>query len=278
MLNRYLRALLKSSKYRLLAFAMAVLQTGQVVAEMIAHKRWGAKIQSRVCLWIETAKFALRMAMLHVSKTPRMLAASEFPVRDFDVAKLEPVPESASTGYWKAPRSGQEFFTVATLSDSSPSSHEKAMQFMLSRALLEPAVNPLDLMSPLRGLRLVGEYVYLARPLLYILAVQKYGVMSYKPWTLSLVLELLALAAHLDFQTGGLNPSMTALEKETLAGRYFYLAYYLVKNPLYSSFTKPRIGGFAHWTSTKPIVHIIGSVLNDYSTLFETYHFYTSGF
>ena len=41
------------------------------------------------------------------------------------------------------------------------------MQYLLSKAMDEPAANPKDLTTKLTGIRLLGEYIYIFRPLLY---------------------------------------------------------------------------------------------------------------
>lgn len=93
-----------------------------------------------------------------------MISKLPLPERDFDPTKLE--PNSGTESHWKAKRSGKEYLPIEALLEENQG-HEKAMQFMLSKAMIEPSSDPLDLLSRLDGLRLMGEYLFIARPLIY---------------------------------------------------------------------------------------------------------------
>lgn len=94
-----------------------------------------------------------------------MIARSPLPERDYDPAKIEP-SFSESEGTWIAPRSKTEHISVEVLS-SPEGGYDHALQFMLSKAQVEPSSDALDLLSKLDGLRLAGEYLFIARPLIY---------------------------------------------------------------------------------------------------------------
>jgi hypothetical protein len=104
--------------------------------------------------------------MFHISGK-RMLQRSPMPIRDFDVAKLQDLKKGEDLGYWKAKRMDKEHLSVSALSDENNGGYDKAMQFMLSKAMVEPASDPLKLLPELKGIRLVGEYLFIARPLIY---------------------------------------------------------------------------------------------------------------
>jgi hypothetical protein len=102
--------------------------------------------------------------MVHISGK-KMLLHSEVPERSFDLARLQPHdPDSAQI--WKGKRSGKEFLPVDSLLQEE-GGFEKSMEYLLSRALTEPSADPTELTSKLQGIREFGEYLYLARPLLY---------------------------------------------------------------------------------------------------------------
>jgi hypothetical protein len=87
------------------------------------------------------------------------------PERSFDLARLQPHdPNSAQI--WKGKRSGKEFLPVDSLTQED-GGFDKSMEYLLSRALSEPNADPAHLTSKLQGIREFGEYLYLARPLLY---------------------------------------------------------------------------------------------------------------
>ena len=104
--------------------------------------------------------------MFHLSGK-RMVQRSPLPVRDYDVAKLKDMEQGEDQGYWKAPRTDKEHLSVSALTDTAEGGYDKALQFMLSKAMIDPAPDSLNLLSKLKGLRLAGEYLFMARPLIY---------------------------------------------------------------------------------------------------------------
>ena len=98
----------------------------------------------------------------------RMVQRFPLPERDFDLNKLQDANTSPDDGYWNANRSKREHMSVnALMGPKENPSFDKAMQYMLSKALLDPATTPLDLASPISGFGLVGEYLFISRPLIY---------------------------------------------------------------------------------------------------------------
>ncbi len=75
-----------------------------------------------------------------------------------------------------------------------------------------------------------------------------------------------------------LDQTLTTLDKGTIQDRLSYLLYYLIKPGFYTAFTKPKIDVIANWASGIPLIGVVGSVLNDYSSILEKYHFYSTGF
>jgi hypothetical protein len=163
--NRYSKSLLKrNSLYRKLAFLLLSIRAFEVVAEMFALKKFGKKAKDRIVLTIEIAKLILRMLMMRTSGN-KMILHSELPERTFDLAKLKPhEPDSAQN--WKGKRTDKEFFPVDCFTQVD-GGFDKSMDYLLSKAMIEPSGNATDLVHRLNGVREFGEYLYLFRPLLY---------------------------------------------------------------------------------------------------------------
>jgi hypothetical protein len=156
--------------YRKLAFILLSIKSFEVVLEMISLKKWGKKVQERTVLTIEIVKFdwlirlVIRILMMK-SSGKKMILHAEMPERSFDLAKLAPHdPDGPQT--WTGKRTGKEFLPVDALAEAD-GSFEKSLEYLLSKAMMEPSANPQDLTSGLTGLREFGEYLYLFRPVVY---------------------------------------------------------------------------------------------------------------
>ncbi|KAE8248786.1 hypothetical protein A4X13_0g5476 [Tilletia indica] len=76
----------------------------------------------------------------------------------------------------------------------TPLTDKEVNEFLLSRTLTPTDVRkPPELVRPLRGrVGVTAELLWILRPLIYVLAIRRYGRKSTSPWVLSLSLELLA--------------------------------------------------------------------------------------
>jgi hypothetical protein len=130
---------------------------------MIAFKKFGRKQQSRAIWFIEIIKLVLRLGLKRLSGN-KMLLPSQVPERSFDLAKLQHV-DVHTTGIWTGKRTGKDVISVESLLQDE--SFDKSLEFLLSKAMIEPAIDPTLLCSNLSGIRDFGEYLYIFRPLIY---------------------------------------------------------------------------------------------------------------
>jgi peroxin-16 len=112
------------------------------------------------------SRAACRLALLELSGS-RMLLKSPAPERDYDMAKLRPVSLNEPCE-WTAKRTKKTFPRIVDLVGTEGAPHnDKALKYLLSRALTEPANSPLELVSKLAGHRKVAEYLHILRPLIF---------------------------------------------------------------------------------------------------------------
>ncbi|KAI8923209.1 peroxisome membrane protein [Entophlyctis helioformis] len=272
--NRYTLALLKSSPLsRKVSYVLTFLQTFSVFAEMASLRLVSKQMRARIVLFIEASIAACRIALLNLSGR-RMILHSQMPEREYDVTKLRPVDEISGTS-WQGKRTGREHHQVSAIEGSK--GFDRSMQFLLSKAMTEPAAAPIKLLSQLKGIRLLGEYAFILRPLIYVMAIKQYGISSFKPWIISLLVELFSFSTAFDLKKRTFKLSLSDLEKSEVKRRSFLFLYYLLRKPFYDSFTKSHLDAFAASISTKPVVSMLGSVIKDYQPFWENYYFYTSG-
>ena len=84
--------------------------------------------------------------------------------------------------------------------------------------------------------------------------------------------------AKRDLQTrraGGLR-GLTVLEKEELKKRGWGLAWWAMRGAFYENVTRGVIRGIAGGLKGKPLLDMVGGVIEDYEFLWDQYHFPTA--
>ncbi|KAJ3299247.1 Peroxisomal membrane protein pex16 [Borealophlyctis nickersoniae] len=284
--NKYTRTMLKSSSaYKSVAYSLVVLKTMEVLLEMAAKKTGGEKRRWRAVMAIEAFKVIGRVTLLHLSGR-RSLLHSSIPERDYDPANILPPSPNDVSATWTGKRTGREHVAVDILAqregEGSSAGRDQAVRYLLSKALTEGTVEAKDMVPKKGVVRRSGEIIFILRPLLYVLALRKYGKDSWKPWIASLVMELSSLLTF--FSLGGSvgvrqRADLTALEKEECKRRVYLFLFYFLRDPFYGMFTRSfsdRMNAFCERASKRPLISLFAGLLRDYQPLWENWYFYTA--
>ncbi|KAG2178522.1 hypothetical protein INT44_001674 [Umbelopsis vinacea] len=246
--NRYTRHWYRDPKFKRIALTLTLVSYCEVVAEMWIKKKYSEKTRWRFVVWVEALKYQL----FKVSGG-RMLLHPSHPQRDIDPSTLELAEDSSDFD----PRTGGVHYH----------SKEDKQQWD----------HPDQLVLPLQGLAKFGEIAWIVRPLVYVLAVRKFGSQSWKAWTMSLVVDLTSRGLMHSAFSSRKDGQMTPLEDDEYGRRAYLLLYYLLRGPFYEHFTKPRIEAFCDATETRPVASILAGAIRDYQPLWEDVFFYTAG-
>lgn len=175
---------------------------------------------------------------------------------------------------------------------------------------------PEDLVRPLRKRTgTLAEVIWILRPFIYVLALRRWGRRATLPFALSFALEYLAKELRIRsfspstpapkslFATNpllaammGQNPLTSILASVFMAGNPADKAkrpistveqaewakrgnsfwWYLLRGPLWYSFTRPRLAGMVDRTQGKFLIGMVGGVLSDYLPLIDEYYYYSA--
>ncbi|KAI9283560.1 peroxisome membrane protein [Umbelopsis sp. AD052] len=250
--NRYTRHWYRDPKFKRIALTLTLVSYCEVVAEMWIKKKYSEKTRWRFVVWVEALKAVCRYQLFKVSGG-RMLLHPSHPQRDIDPSTLELAEDSSDFD----PRTGGVHYH----------SKEDKQQWD----------HPDQLVLPLQGLAKFGEIAWIVRPLVYVLAVRKFGSQSWKAWIMSLVVDLTSRGLMHSAFSSRKDGQMTPLEADEYGRRAYLLLYYLLRGPFYEHFTKPRIEAFCDATETRPVASILAGAIRDYQPLWEDVFFYTAG-
>ncbi|KAI1320676.1 Peroxisomal membrane protein pex16 [Mortierella claussenii] len=283
-LNRYTRDWQSSSaSYKRIVLLLTVIQYTEVLIEMGVQKKWGQQYKWRVITALEAIKAAGRLGLMRLTNN-RMLMHPVHTERDVDPSTLADLAEaelSVKESHWTGVRTGSTRLQLSAVQKSTSSGKTgksaDVTEFLLSKVLTPDVVRkPRDLVGMLNGLGAIGEYMFILRPLIYVLAMRKYGQKSWYPWFLSLAIEL-ASRTSINHFLAGRGRGGTPLEKDEMKRRLWLLLYYVLRSPFYDRFTKERLHNFCESASKKPLISLVGGIVRDYQPLWESVYFYTAG-
>ncbi|KAI8365964.1 peroxisome membrane protein [Radiomyces spectabilis] len=260
---------------RFAAVGLSLISYTEVLLEMMASRWWPKLTKWRWIVGIEAVKVLLRLGLFYGTHRRMILHPTHL------VRNVDPSTFTAST---------TDKFELATLDPriGTPSTANPSLLLTAKDATKTPL--------PRKGWAHLAEIVWIIRPLVFVTLIyirlrrrhrsplqreknaedeeeeclQTSDTMGWKPWLLSLGMDLLARTAR------HMQP-MTSLEKDESRRRDYLLLYYLLRGPFYLYFTKPLLDTFCSTTEHRPVISIITSALNDYRSFWEQYYFYTAG-
>lgn len=248
----------KSPLYRKLARTLQIIQYTELLWEMAARRR-GEKVRWRVIVLIELAKAICRLLLLRLTNS-RPLVNPPLPEREQDPRAAEAESQSAGGGggdwngmetppieelspslsssemNWTMPRTG---LTLPSLPDANEISN-----YLISKVLTADDVKaPAALLHRVSGQGQFAEILYILRPVIYALAMQRWSKnkRSWSPWLIGFGLEYgsrqLAKRDLAERAAGGLR-GLTGLEREELRKRGWAMGWWLMRGAFYENFSR----------------------------------------
>ncbi|MCJ1384941.1 Peroxisomal membrane protein pex16 [Xylographa soralifera] len=288
--NRYTKFwTANSSLYKRVALLLQTIQYTELLWEMAA-KRKGEKIRWRVVVILEMVKALCRLLMMRLTNS-RPLVSPPLPDREVDPRTVEggntektqwdgmqtpPIDEAGPDALsWTMPRTG---LSLPNLPDST-----EITEYLLKKVLTADDIKApkqlLHRMTTFQGQ--IAESIWILRPVIYALAMQRWqsDKRSWRPWLLGVSLELaarqLAKKDLAERVAGGLR-GLTGLEREELKKRGWSMAWWTMRGAFYENVTKSWIHSITGSLKGKPLLDMVGGVIEDYEYLWTEYYFSTA--
>ncbi|MCJ1392717.1 Peroxisomal membrane protein pex16 [Xylographa bjoerkii] len=288
--NRYTKFwTANSSIYKRVALLLQTIQYTELLWEMAAKRR-GEKNRWRIVVILEMVKAVCRLLMMRLTNS-RPLVSPPMPDREVDPRTAEgvnsektqwdgmqtpPMNEIGSDALsWTMPRTG---LGLPSLPDST-----EITEYLLKKVLTADDIKApqqlLHRMTTVQGQ--IAESIWILRPVIYALAMQRWqsDKKSWRPWLLGISLELaarqLAKKDLAERVAGGLR-GLTGLEREELKKRGWSMAWWAMRGAFYENVTKSWIQSITGTLRGKPLLDMVGGVIEDYEYLWSEYYFSTA--
>ncbi|PKI83606.1 hypothetical protein MVES1_002687 [Malassezia vespertilionis] len=189
-----------SRTYSAAAFFVMIIECTQLLIEMVARRRLPEERAWNVVIALESVKALLRLSMIRASQN-RPTMSSPLPHRELDPTQLERNANESKTMAltWRGERTGTVHRALSTLVASPGARAVKNVEpdtyeYLLSHTLTEQDVSPPPLLVRhlQANLGKLAEAMWVLRPLLYVLALRRWGKRAMTPFALSLCVEFAA--------------------------------------------------------------------------------------
>lgn len=222
----------------------------ELLWEMVARRR-GEKIRWRVVVSIEAIKAFCRIILLRLTNS-RPLVSPPLPEREVDPrpaesedgmglgeleGKAESAPREGSSDLsWTMPRTGLSLPNLPDVDDIP--------NYLISKVLTADDIKPpKSLLHRVSGTGQLAEILYILRPLVYALALQRWAgkKKSWTPWIVGFGIEYgcrqLAKKDLRERVAGGLR-GLTGLERNELKKRGWAMGWWVMRGAFYENITK----------------------------------------
>jgi len=273
-----------------MAVTLQIVQYTELLLEMMA-KRKGEKARWRVVVLLEAVKAMCRLMLMRLTNS-RPLLSPPLPEREVAAERT-----GAEDGFLPSPPSERsarseacsEQWTMPRTSLTLPPlpSSDDISSYLLSKVLTADDIKPPKaLLHRVSGLGEAAEILYIIRPVIYAAAMAYWcqrkdgkGKADWRPWLLGLSIEYGArqLAKRdLEIRRPGGARGMTQLEREELKKRSSALGWWAMRGAFYHNVTRVAIQGFTNKLKNKPILDMVGNIIDDYEYLWDHYYFPTA--
>ncbi|XP_061361440.1 peroxisome biogenesis protein 16-like [Gastrolobium bilobum] len=157
------------------------------------------------------------------------------------------------------------------------------------QAIMEPpVVERPTLFSILsrKGLRgamfLIGEVLFITRPLIYVLFIRKFGIRSWTPWFLSLAIDCVGMSILSLVTTSVADGKeqmfhLSAPEKDEVKRRKLLFVLYLMRDPFFSKYTRNRLESTEKVLEPVPVIGFLTAKAVELTIGAQTRYTYMSG-
>ncbi|KAJ3631449.1 hypothetical protein MTP99_012578 [Tenebrio molitor] len=254
---------------------LTVVEYCEVLFELSAQKIWGNVGKWLVIIGVQVFKCLSRLILVYnyketIIQTPPipLLERGKLgkpntnisSIRDVALAQMDSVAFTLKG-------SGRVIRRV----EASPPVHTRTWKPL---QMQEACDNEQTLEQALAGRQLIAETIYIVKPVAHLTSIACFGSNSWKPWIVSLLLDLTSLQLYASCKGTKIN-SLTPKQKLQLSKRRVMLLMYLLRSPFYDKYSKDKVHALLMSLSRNvPFARLICKPLAQYLPFWQSNYFY----
>ncbi|PSN58450.1 Peroxisomal membrane protein PEX16 [Blattella germanica] len=252
---------------------LTVLDYSEVFIEVSAKKLWGDKGKWLIVVILQLFKCAGRLILLFHHKENIVQSP---PIPPLERKKLGSDNESQSEATQVQVNSVASFSlkhsgrVIRSVTTAPPPSVRTWRPY-------KPPKNNADEDVPdlkLAGKALAAEVLYVVKPLAHLCSMMAFGRHDWKPWLLSLSMDLTSLKLHHANYEGPVQ-HLSLRQRREISRRRVALLIYLLRSPFYEHHSRDRVQSLLHSLSASvPLLHILCKPLAQYLPQWQDTYFY----
>lgn len=283
---------------------ISALKDLETLIEVVAEQYYGDKKWNFIAV-TEAAKVVVRLALfrnsgykilLHGGETPNIEKQVNHSGFQNSVGDL-PNPGGNRPGYLqnygRHPRTleGRAISALNRFGENARMAYQPVWfrRVQHQHAIMEPSMVERRTLSTILSekgipgvLFVMGELLFITRPLIYVLFIRNYGIRSWTPWFLSLVIDLLGvgiLTQVTNSWRGGKEQHfhLSTSEKDEIKRRRLLWALYLMRDPFFSKYTRQKLERTEKILEPVPIIGLLTEKVVELLVGAQTRYTYMSG-
>ncbi|XVF73306.1 hypothetical protein PTKIN_Ptkin12aG0190900 [Pterospermum kingtungense] len=292
-----------SFPYGLCISALKELET---LVEVVAEQYYGDKKWNFIAV-TEAIKVIVRLALfrnsgykmlLHGGDTPNVEKDSEDTITQDRIGGF-PKPGGRHGHGWLHNKHGQNPWNLEGRALSALSrfgenartiSNPVWMQRIQQQRAMEPPTSiikrpTLSMIFSEKGVNgalfILGEVLFITRPLIYVLFIRKYGIRSWTPWFLSLAMDFIGIGflSHVISGKGGREQQfrLSVSEKDEVKRRKLLWALYVMREPFFGKYTRQKLESTEKLLEPVPLIGTLTAKIVELLIGAQTRYTYMSG-
>ncbi|KAL2337388.1 hypothetical protein Fmac_011834 [Flemingia macrophylla] len=269
---------------------LSALKDLETLVEVVAQHYYGDDKRWNFLAVTEATKVLVRLSLFRKSGYKMLLQGGETPNEEVHSGRSGDMRNNVSANpvnlEGRALSALVRFGEKAKVSDSP-----WLRRIQHQQTTMEPTTSKVDRPTLLtlwseKGLRgvlfLIGEVLFISRPLIYVLFIRKYGIRSWIPWFLSLAIDCVGngtLSLVTTSVAGGKEQMfhLSAPEKDEVKRRKLLFVLYLMRDPFFSKYTRQRLESTEKVLEPIPVIGFLTAKLVELMIGAQTRYTYMSG-
>ncbi|XP_060531810.1 peroxisomal membrane protein PEX16 [Cylas formicarius] len=266
----------KSSSSQKLKVWLTIIEYSEVFCELSAQKLWGNRGRWLIITAIQIFKCIARLQLIYKHKETIIVTPSITPLERDNISQnntkslLDLEQNGLNSASFTLKRSGR----VVRKVESSPPLPLRNWKPLEPPLLMSNTENDQTVEKALTGKQLLAETLYVIKPIAHLCSVGCFGANTWKPWILSIAMDLTSLQLYKSIQKKSLD-ALTRKQRLQLSRRMVVLVLYLIRSPVYEKYTGNKLHALLLSLSKNlPLARIICQPLSQYLPFWQSNYFY----